>query len=41
MARVSFKRIRERAAKRKGGEKVLASLLPKKPQQQGSRKARR
>ena len=30
MARVSFKRIRERAAKRKGGEKVLASLLPKK-----------
>ena len=29
MARVSFKRIRERAAKRKGGEKVLASLLPK------------
>jgi 3-methyladenine DNA glycosylase Tag len=31
MARVPFKRIRERAAKRKGGEKVLASLLPKKP----------
>ena len=30
MARVSFKRIRERAAKRKGGEKELASLLPKK-----------
>ncbi len=29
-ARVPFKRIRERAAKRKGGEKVLASLLPKK-----------
>lgn len=29
-ARVSFKRIRERAAKRKGGEKMLASLLPKK-----------
>ena len=29
MARVPFKRIRERAAKRKGGEKVLASLLPK------------
>ena len=28
MARVPFKRIRERAAKRKGGEKVLASLLP-------------
>src|SRR5215475_5176283 len=26
-----FKRIRERAAKRKGGEKVLVSLLPKKP----------
>ena len=26
-----FKRIRERAAKRKGGDKVLASLLPKKP----------
>ena len=31
MVRVPFKRIRERAAKRKGGEKVLASLLPKKP----------
>ena len=30
MARVSFKTIRARAAKRKGGEKVLASLLPKK-----------
>ena len=30
MAKVPFKRIRERAAKRKGGEKVLASLLPKK-----------
>lgn len=30
MARVPFKRIRERAAKRKGGEKVLASLLLKK-----------
>ena len=30
MPRVPFKRIRERAAKRKGGEKVLASLLPKK-----------
>ena len=29
MARVPFKRIRERAAKRKGGEKVLAPLLPK------------
>lgn len=29
MAQVPFKRIRERAAKRKGGEKVLASLLPK------------
>jgi 3-methyladenine DNA glycosylase Tag len=29
MARISFKRIRERAAKRKGGEKALASLLPK------------
>ena len=29
MARVPFKRIRERAAKRKGGEKVLATLLPK------------
>ncbi|MFI5001866.1 MAG: DNA-3-methyladenine glycosylase I [Reyranellales bacterium] len=28
---MSFKRIRERAARRKGGEKVLASLLPKKP----------
>ncbi len=31
MARVPFKRIRERAARRKGGEKALASLLPKKP----------
>jgi 3-methyladenine DNA glycosylase Tag len=31
MAKVPFKRIRERAARRKGGEKVLASLLPKKP----------
>jgi 3-methyladenine DNA glycosylase Tag len=31
MARVPFKRIRERAAKRKGGENVLASLLPEKP----------
>jgi 3-methyladenine DNA glycosylase Tag len=31
MAKVSFKSIRERAAKRKGGEKVLASLMPKKP----------
>jgi 3-methyladenine DNA glycosylase Tag len=29
-ARVPFKRIRERAAKRKGGEKVLVTLLPKK-----------
>jgi 3-methyladenine DNA glycosylase Tag len=31
VARVPFKRIRERAAKRKGGEKVLASLMPKRP----------
>jgi 3-methyladenine DNA glycosylase Tag len=31
MARVPFKRIQERAAKRKGGEKVLASLMPPKP----------
>ncbi len=31
MAKVPFKRIRERAAKRKGGEKVLASLMPKRP----------
>jgi len=31
VARVTFKRIRERAAKRKGGDKVLASLMPKKP----------
>ena len=31
MARVSFKSIQGRAAKRKGGDKVLASLLPKKP----------
>jgi len=30
VARVSFKTIRARAAKRKGGEKVLTSLLPKK-----------
>ena len=29
MAKVPFKRIRERAARRKGGEKVLATLLPK------------
>src|SRR5213078_4510178 len=31
MAKVSFTSIRTRAAKRKGGEKVLLSLLPKKP----------
>ena len=31
VAKVPFKRIRERAAKRKGGDKVLASLMPKKP----------
>ena len=31
MAKIPFKRIRERAAQRKGGEKVLASLLPQKP----------
>jgi 3-methyladenine DNA glycosylase Tag len=30
VARVSFKRIRERAAQRKGGEKMLATLLPRK-----------
>jgi 3-methyladenine DNA glycosylase Tag len=30
VARVSFKRIRERAARRKGGEKMLATLLPRK-----------
>ena len=30
-ARITFKRIQERAAKRKGGDKVLASLMPKKP----------
>ena len=30
MTKVPFKRIRERAAKRKGGEKVLTTLLPKK-----------
>lgn len=29
-ARVPFERIRQRAARRKGGEKVLASLLPRK-----------
>jgi 3-methyladenine DNA glycosylase Tag len=31
MAKVPFKRIHERAAKRKGGEKVLQSLLPERP----------
>ena len=31
VARVPFKKIQERAAKRKGGPKVLASLMPKKP----------
>ncbi|MBS0548396.1 MAG: DNA-3-methyladenine glycosylase I [Proteobacteria bacterium] len=31
MAKVPFRRIRERAARRKGGDKVLASLLPRKP----------
>ncbi|HZQ01252.1 MAG TPA: DNA-3-methyladenine glycosylase I [Reyranella sp.] len=31
MPKVSFKSIRARAAKRKGGDKVLASLMPKKP----------
>lgn len=31
MARVSFKSIQARAAKRKGGETALAALLPKKP----------
>src|SRR3982074_672758 len=31
VAKVPFKRIRERAGQRKGGEKVLASLMPKKP----------
>jgi 3-methyladenine DNA glycosylase Tag len=31
VVKVPFKRIRERAAKRKGGDKVLASLMPKKP----------
>jgi len=31
VAKVSFKSIRARAEKRKGGAKVLASLLPKKP----------
>lgn len=31
MATVSFQSIRERAAARKGGEKVLSGLLPKKP----------
>ena len=31
MARVSFKSIQQRAAKRKGGPKALASLMPKKP----------
>ncbi|MBV8392841.1 MAG: DNA-3-methyladenine glycosylase I [Alphaproteobacteria bacterium] len=31
MAKVSFKSIQARAAKRKGGEKALASLMPEKP----------
>jgi len=31
VVKVPFKRIRERAAKRKGGDKVLTSLMPKKP----------
>jgi len=31
MAKISFKRIRERAAKRKGGDKALQGLMPKKP----------
>lgn len=31
VARVSFKSIQARAAKRKGGDKVVASLMPKKP----------
>src|SRR4029077_20834702 len=31
VAKVTFKRIHERAAKRKGGEKVLQSLMPKRP----------
>lgn len=31
MAKVSFKSIRARAAKRKGSDKVLAGLMPKKP----------
>ena len=31
MAKIPFKRIRERAARRKGGDKVLQSLMPRKP----------
>ena len=31
MAKIPFKRVRERAIERKGGEKVLADLMPKKP----------
>jgi 3-methyladenine DNA glycosylase Tag len=31
MAKIPFKRIRERAVRRKGGDKVLAGLMPKKP----------
>src|SRR5260370_17761471 len=31
VAKVRVKRMRERAAKRKGGDKVLTSLMPKKP----------
>ena len=31
MAKVSFKSIQARAARRKGGPKALASLMPKKP----------
>lgn len=40
MAKVPFKRIRERAARRKGGEKVLASLLPGKPDHKALAKLR-
>ena len=36
-----FKTIRARAAKRKGGEAALASLLPKVPEPQGAGQARR
>ena len=40
MAKVPFKRIRERAAKRKGGEKILSKPFAQEAQQQGAGQAR-